>query len=625
MYIYQTICYNIEKHKNTKEVTEVYIIPEPKKMTIKENSLYAYDINILIDKECGYNIFLAAKELKKVMNEAGCGKNNIVKRIERKGNELFLTFEDKGEQGYNIIVDEAGIIIKGFSERGLFYGIQTMKQIFMQEGVNVPFMEIEDAPDIQDRGYYLDVSRGRVPKVENIKKFVDKLAFYKYSSFQLYIEHSFAWEGFEEIYTNQGYLTAEEILEIDEYCKQRFIELVPSFATFGHLYNLLQSKSYNKYSELKDYQPKVHKWQESREHHTIDASNPESLEIIKEMLQQVIPLFSSNKFNICCDETVDMGKGRGKALAEKIGEGQMYVNFLNNLCGYLKEQGKEVMFWSDVINKHTEFVTQLPQDIICLVWEYNHPMREERYKPVLETSMRKYICPWTAGAVQLIPAYHGDGYVAYENIEDTAALAKKEALEGYLLTDWGDYGHTCHAELRYPILAYGGAKAWNADGSKNVEEFDEHISELEYGNKNALRILKEISKNTVFNWNTLVAEYNKRSVGIALEEAGYNIKEPTKELCENYEALCRLEAKLSGEKMNETRDALLNAVRGTLLITAIKCSEKYPVMENKELAGKLEIWFENFAEVWRKDNKESELKVVYEFIEHYCRKLRDRI
>ena len=320
-----------------------------------------------------------------------------------------------------------------------------------------------------------------------------------------------------------------------------------------------------------------------------------------------------------------MGKGRGKALADKIGEGQMYVNFLKRLCEYLKEQGKEVMFWSDVINKHTELVSQLPKDIICLVWEYNHPMRDERYVAVLNTSMRKYICPWTAGAVQLIPDYHGKGYVAYENIAETAELAKKENLEGYLLTDWGDYGHTCHAELRYPILAYGGAKSWNSSGNKNIEEFDEYVSEIEYGNKKVLSILKEISENTQFSWNNLVGEYNKRSASINLDEAGKSIHEPSKELCGNFNKLSELEMKLTKEKMNESRDALLNAARGVLLVTAIKCSEKYPVMSNQELAGKLEIWFEKFAEVWRKDNKESELNRIYEFIAHYCKNLRVKI
>ncbi len=602
----------------------MYIIPEPKSIVMKESRLYTYDMNIVMDKICGHNIFLAAKELKKVMNESGCGVNNITKPLTKAGACVFLTYIDAGEQKYNIVVDENGITVKGFSERGLFYGIQTLKQIFMQDGADVHYMEIEDYPDFGERGYYLDISRGRVPTVSGIKKFIDRIAFFKYSSFQLYIEHCFAWEGYEEIYTNQGYLTAEEIMEIDNYCKERYIELIPSFSTFGHLYNLLQSKSFNKYAELRDYTPHVHKWQESREHHTIDSSNPESLKIIEEMLQQVIPLFSSNKFNICCDETMDVGNGRGKALADKIGKGQMYVNYLNKLCEYLKKQGKEVMFWSDVIRSHTDLVPQLPDDIICLVWEYNHPLRPDRYVPVMQTSMRKYICPWTGAAGRFVPKYHGKGYVAFDNIADAAQLIKSENIEGFLLTDWGDCGHPCHAELRYPILAYGGAKAWNCDGTKDTKEFDKYISKLEYGNENVLSILKEIDRNTEYYWMKLMIEYNKGLMAIDIDDIGKVIDEPTEELVNVYHTLCKLEHDLSKEKINGARDAVMNAVRGSILVTAIKCSEKYPVMENFELARRLEIWFEKFADVWRRDNKESELSNIYEFVRHYCMILRDK-
>lgn len=600
----------------------MYLVPQPKELELKKGNLCAYEYGIAIDPKCGYNIFLAAKELKKVMISNGFGNSDIVKVYNESKNKIILTFDDKNLQDYSIVVNDNGIIVKGLSEQGLFFGIQTLKQIFAQTGINVPYLEINDSPDIKDRGYYLDISRGRVPTVEGIKKFIDRLAFYKYTSFQLYIEHSFKWEGFEEIYTNQGYLTSEEILELDQYCKERFIELVPSFATFGHLYNLLQSKSFNDYSELEDYKPKVHKWQESREHHTIDSSNPDSIKLIKKMLDQVIPLFSSKKFNICCDETVDMGTGRGKATADKIGKGQMYVNFLNELCDYLKSHGKEVMFWSDVIKNHTELVSQLPNDIICLIWEYNYPARENNYVPVLNTNMRKYICPWTAGAVNFIPKYHGKGYVAYENIEEMAFIAKKESAEGYLLTDWGDYGHTCHAELRYPILAYGGAKSWNVEGNSDVKAFDEYVSELEYGNGEALAVLKEISANTEFNWNKLVGEYNKKSASVELSEAKAIEAPKALDLRDNYNTLCDLEKKLASLKMNECGKVLLNASKAVRLITAVKSSEEYPVMPNRVLANILENWYEDFADIWRKDNKESEVYRVYDFIEHYCTKLR---
>jgi len=601
----------------------MHIIPQPKQMEIKSGSFYIYQGVISIDKNCGHNIFVAAKELKKTMAEAGCGETTIVKPLSSQKGGIYLTFEENGKQSYDICVDESGIVVKGYSEQGLFYGIQTLRQIFIQSGVNVPYLEISDNPDYDDRGYYLDISRGRVPMLDGIKKFADKLAFYKYSSFQLYIEHTFAWSGFEEIYTNQGYLTAEEILELDDYCKERYIELVPSFSTFGHLFGLLQSKSFNEYAELGGYVPTQHKWLERHLHHTIDASNPESIELIKEMLSQVMPLFSSNKFNICCDETFDMGKGRSKALAERIGEGQMYVNYLNELCKFVKEQGKTVMFWGDIIRNHMELASQLPDDAICLVWEYHYPVREERYKANLTSSMKNYLCPWISSAGNFIPNYHSEnGYPAFENMLAMANIKKEYEVEGFLVTDWGDDGHTCPPELRYPLLAYGGAVSWNMDGNKNIEEFDRFVSYLEYGNENVLTVLKEISTNIHFSLGRLRDEINIRLTAKSADEISEKIKEPEKSLCDDYKKLCELERVIASLKMNETKEAIMSAVRASELIVALKCAQKYPVMPNDELARQLEIWFEGYARIWRCEHKEAELSEIYNFVEYFCTLLR---
>ncbi|MBO5452560.1 MAG: family 20 glycosylhydrolase [Clostridia bacterium] len=611
----------------------MYIVPQPKELKSGDGILCAYEYDVVLDKHCENNIFIAAKDLKNVMIENGFTNTKIVKPLTKRENCIFLTFEEKGGQGYSLNVNEKGIIVNGESQRGLFYGIQSLKQIIMQSGINVPYLEINDSPDMKERGYYLDISRGRVPTVEGIKKFIDKAAFYKYTDFQLYIEHTFAWEGFEEIYTHQGYLTAEEILEIDAYCRERYIDLVPSFALFGHLFNLLQSKSYNKYCELENHKMIKHNYRERMEHHTIDLSNPESFELLKRMLDQVIPLFTSNKFNICCDETVDLGIGRAKEMADKIGKGQMYVNHINALYKYLHdEMGKTIMFWGDIVGNYfldimgdcSDVVTQLPEDIICLLWEYNHPMREKRYVTIMENRLTKCVCPWTACASRFIPLYHGTGYVGYDNIDEMARFGKKNGVDRMLVTDWGDSGHVCHAELRFPLLALGGAKSWNNDSLDGFCEFDRYISQIEYGNPEVLALLKEVSEvSKLFQWGNLISEYNNCVASVDINAPKCEKKPPTKKMKEAYSKLEELEIKIASCKMNESRDAVITAVKGTRLVIAIKLAEKYPVMDNFVLANKIEQWFEEFALVWRKDNKESELNRMYEFLEIYCTELRE--
>ena len=73
------------------------------------------------------------------------------------------------------------------------------------------------------------------------------------NSLQLCIEHTFPFREFGDHVEKNGYLTPEEIKELDDYCYENFIEFIPSIATFGHLYELLEQESYRDLRELKDF------------------------------------------------------------------------------------------------------------------------------------------------------------------------------------------------------------------------------------------------------------------------------------------------------------------------------------------------------------------------------------
>ena len=129
-------------------------------------------------------------------------------------------------QGYTINVFENKIDIIGESAQGAFYGIITLSQLLQTNPETLPCMEITDAPDMNHRGLYFDVARGRIPKVDKFKQMINKLAICKINSLQLYVEHTFKFSGFEEINNEFGYLTAEEIKEISNYCNENFIDCV---------------------------------------------------------------------------------------------------------------------------------------------------------------------------------------------------------------------------------------------------------------------------------------------------------------------------------------------------------------------------------------------------------------
>lgn len=117
--------------------------------------------------------------------------------------------------------------MSAYAKEGLFNGVQTLRQLIIQYGNLPAVLYIEDYPQIPVRGWFMDVTRGRIPKLSYLKEMADRCSLYKINQMHLYIEHTFLFDGLSETWRDDTPLTAQDILEFDEYCAQRNIELVP--------------------------------------------------------------------------------------------------------------------------------------------------------------------------------------------------------------------------------------------------------------------------------------------------------------------------------------------------------------------------------------------------------------
>lgn len=107
------------------------------------------------------------------------------------------------------------IAVRGGSESGLRYGMQTLRQMIRQTSRTLPCLHIQDKPAFAVRAYSLDVTRGRVPTMAFLTWFIDQLALYKYNQFQLYVEHAFAFGELSEAWRGTDPLTADDIMFLD--------------------------------------------------------------------------------------------------------------------------------------------------------------------------------------------------------------------------------------------------------------------------------------------------------------------------------------------------------------------------------------------------------------------------
>lgn len=122
-------------------------------------------------------------------------------------------------------INEKGLIAAYGSPQGAYYAAATLKQLLQQCGRTLPYLHICDQPDFAARGLMLDISRNKIPTLDTLYRIIDLMADLKLNQLQLYIEGApFAYESFPQVWELETPLTGDEILLLDAYCRERYIE-----------------------------------------------------------------------------------------------------------------------------------------------------------------------------------------------------------------------------------------------------------------------------------------------------------------------------------------------------------------------------------------------------------------
>jgi hexosaminidase len=378
--------------------------------------------------------------------------------------ETMSPMDEKHLQAYVLDTTGDAITLQAISPAGVFYGAQTLKQLLRQYGAKLPRMRIDDYPDFARRGVMLDISRDKVPTRAELFKLVELLASLKINELQLYTEHTFAFEKHATVWKNASPITPEDILALDAHCRAHFIDLVPNQVTFGHMRRFLIHETYRDLSEAPDGCDT--RWGRFDRPFTLNPGDPRSLALVGELLDDVVPNFSSRFVNVNCDETVDLGEGRSKTDVQARGAGRVYLDFVLKIQQLVKQHGRTMQFWGDIIMEHPELVPELPKDAIALEWgyEYDHPFAEHgaRYAA---SGVPFYVCPGTSSWRTI--GGRTDNMIG--NIINAAENGIKHGAVGLLNTDWGDLGHLQPLVASYLGYAFGAAASWCLAENRDID------------------------------------------------------------------------------------------------------------------------------------------------------------
>ncbi|MFH5885557.1 beta-N-acetylhexosaminidase [Halalkalibaculum sp. DA3122] len=308
-------------------------------------------------------------------------------------NSIRLTIDDEGsyqnKEAYILTSDEEGVTIQSPSAQGVFYGVQTLRQLLPPEIEHtdpsltpqdvewmVPAVEIDDYPRFSYRGMHLDVARHFFP-VEFIKKYIDILAMYKMNRFHWHLTEDQGWRIEIEqyprltevgawrdstlvghygsgIYDGErygGYYTQEEIREVVEYARERYVTIVPEIEMPGHSSAALAAYPQFGCREDGDYQVQT-TWGIFED---IYCPREETFEFLEDVLTETMELFPSEYVHIGGDEAPKAQWEESEVAQQVIqregleDEHELQSYFITRMERFLNEHGRQIIGWDEIL------------------------------------------------------------------------------------------------------------------------------------------------------------------------------------------------------------------------------------------------------------------------------------
>ncbi len=366
-----------------------------------------------------------------------------------------------GREEYTIKVDGNGIVLCASCEEGFFRALTSVRQLIRRESdKRCQYTEVHDKPAFEKRGFMLDISRKRKPKVDYICEMIDFMAGMKYNEFQLYMEDfCFKYSEFPEYTEDLDVLTPEDIIRIDKFCTERFVELVPHQNGLGHMSTWLAQPELR---HLAVGSTEVDPLNIEANSGTINPLDPESFEVVNKIYKSLLPHFSSKRVHIGLDEALALGTHQTKEACDKYGVAKVFIDWLKKLTDLCeKEYGKSVMFWSDMLRTYPEAYPDIPKNAVPVAWGYEdmaNQLRERELYNLKANNIEKfYVTP----ATQTYDCFTGRFDSADMNLRMWAEIGQDYGAYGYLVSHWANPMGISNTVWAYPATALGAQYAWN--------------------------------------------------------------------------------------------------------------------------------------------------------------------
>ncbi len=433
----------------------VHILPTPQQVQTSEGQ-FVWDNTIVLtydatDAEISQIVTLLRQDLEQITPNKTLFSRGTVKG--KHFIELLKTdhlgVSENEDQAYRLTINRNFIRMEATTSAGLFYATQSLKQLYRYAFLNstdgniaLPCMTITDWPNFKLRAWQDDISRGPIVKMEYLKRLIPQLAECKLNAFSLYTEHTFKTKCHPDLAPTDAF-TAEEIKELEDFCKPYHIQIIGNQQCFGHFEEILCNPFY---SDLADT-----KW-------NLNPAKEETYRFLEDHLKEVAKAYKSPYFNINCDETECLGQGYAKAYVDSVGAETVYYQHLNRVNRMLRPYRKRVMMWGDIADKHPEILENLDKDLFLIAWTYvGKDDFNDFLKPYVASGHKFFVAPGVSLSERVWPKH----YEFKSNIPHLCRDGYKNGAIGVINTCWDDYGESLTNCALYGLVL-GAEMSWNA-------------------------------------------------------------------------------------------------------------------------------------------------------------------
>jgi hexosaminidase len=446
--------------------------------------------------------------------------------VEGTGGTIHLELNQKieGTEAYELSISSSSVNLKASSEAGLFYAIQSLKQLFptsifsesrVENSWTIPCITIQDSPRFAWRGAHLDVSRHFMP-LAFVKKFIDLMALHKLNIFHWHLTDDQGWRLESKKYPlltevgawrkqtmighgmqenpdfdgvpHGGFYTQVEASEIVAYAQQRHITVMPEIELPGHAQAALAA-----YPEFGNTSEKLEVWDAWGVNENVFNPLEPTILFLQEILEEVISIFPSTYIHVGGDECPKTQWEQSAAAQNRMQELEipdehaLQSYFIGRMDKFLTTKGRRLVGWDEILEGG------LTENATVMSWrgeEGGISAAKAGHDVVMTPGSHTYFDHYQSEQTELEPLAIGgftslEKVYGYEPIPPQLTELEARHVLGSQAQHWTEYmPNPSHVEyMAFPRLCAFSEVVWSDKTSRNYQDFlkrlTPHLERLE--------------------------------------------------------------------------------------------------------------------------------------------------